>query len=100
RGGEGPAPDEDGETAEERLLARIQQVVTPSEGVPDCLLPMANVADITDVSWHATVQPRKQLRQRGDLQPDGDEPDCQQQRIQTMTDTRDERRILGREGEV
>ena len=78
--------DEDGESAEERLFLRRQQVVGPGDGVAHRLLASGQVASTPGQQRQPVVEPGQQRRRREDLDPGRGELDGQRQPIQPATD--------------
>ena len=100
RGLQRPAPGEDGEAAEERLLLRREQVVGPGDRVLDRLVPGRGIARSRAQHPQALAEQRQQRGRRQHVRPCRRQLDGQGQPVQPPADLRHGPGVLLGEGEV
>jgi len=82
------------------LLARVEQVITPGDGVAHGALPRRQVACPAHQQGQALVKARQQRARRQHLDPGGGELDGQRQPVQAVADRGDRGGVLRGEREV
>ena len=97
---QGAAADEDGEAPEQHLLLRLQQVVTPGDGVAQGALSLGRIPRPTGEEGQPLLQTGQHRLRREHAHPRRGQLDGQGQPVQAPADLRHRRRIVVGEGEV
>jgi len=93
------ASDEDGETAKQRLLRRVEEVVTPADGRPQRLLPLRPIAPAAGEEPQAIVKTRQDRLGRQQADARRRQLDGQREPVQLVADLRHHRHVVVREPE-
>jgi hypothetical protein len=93
--GERAASGEDGEAAEQLLLALAEEGVAPVDRRAQRLLPLGTVAGARDEDVERVVEPPEQGLGREDTQPGGRELEGERQPVEPPAELFDDLRVLG-----
>ncbi len=96
---QGEAPGEYGQPAEHRLLAGVEQVVAPADGVPQCALPVRQVARAAGEQLQRAAHPLQDGRRRQHPDLRRRELDRQGQALQPPADLHHRGQVLLGQGE-
>src|SRR5262249_42534139 len=80
------ATDKDRETAEERLLGVVEQVVAPVDRVAHRLLPQGQITRTTAEQWQSLLQALQQRRRGQDFDAGGRELDREREPVDPADD--------------